>query len=338
MVVFDTGATLAERFRSHFGGASHLYGHAVRGMADDWEAGGPVRDICRGWEDSPSGTVVQLRLLAGVFRIVLDGRAPELEPFYACLGGTAGPEGVWPVLREVLAEHVVELARGLELAPQTNEPGRSAALLVGIFEAVRQHGLRRVRLLEPGASGGLNLLVDRFRYAGVDWTWGPEDSPLLLDTKADRIAPQDFSVVDRVGCDVAPVAAHTPAGAAYLTSFVWPWQLHRHERLRAALEVVRQHPVTVEAAGAGEWLERRLADPVDDDVLTIVWQSITRMYWPPEETRRTEAAVAQARSRIPLAHVTMEHEPGDGPAADAALAVDGRILGLVHPHGIPLWI
>ena len=64
----------------------------MRGMADDWEAGGPVRRICAGWEDAPHGSAIQLRLLAGLFRIVLTGRAPELVPYYPCLGGDEPPE------------------------------------------------------------------------------------------------------------------------------------------------------------------------------------------------------------------------------------------------------
>ena len=37
------GATLADRMRQHAGDSDHLYGHLTRSMADDWEAGGPVR-------------------------------------------------------------------------------------------------------------------------------------------------------------------------------------------------------------------------------------------------------------------------------------------------------
>lgn len=338
VVTFDSGETLAQRFRSHMGHSSTLYGFAMRGMADDWEAGGPTLEVCRGWEDSPNGTMVQLRFLAGVFRLVLTGQAPELVPYYACLGGTLPPDGVWPVMRKVVAKHIPQLQEALTIVPQTNEPGRSAVLLAGIFEAVRATGLRRIRLLEPGASGGLNLHVDRFRFDGPDWSWGPSDSPLTLHTQAEGIVPEVFSIAQRRGCDVEPVAAATPEGALHLRSFVWPWQLARHERLTGALTVAAAYPLIVERAQAGEWLERALSDPpTDDEVLTIVWQSITRMYWPATESARVADAIADARSRMPLAHVSMEH--GDHPgAADAELAVDGRVLGVVHPHGIPLWV
>ena len=80
VVTFDSGETLAQRFRSHMGHSSTLYGFAMRGMADDWEAGGPTLEVCRGWEDSPNGTMVQLRFLAGVFRLVLTGQALEQLP------------------------------------------------------------------------------------------------------------------------------------------------------------------------------------------------------------------------------------------------------------------
>ena len=54
MVDWDSGETLAARFRAHAGNAQHLYGYAMRAMADDWEAGGPVRTVCAGYERGPA--------------------------------------------------------------------------------------------------------------------------------------------------------------------------------------------------------------------------------------------------------------------------------------------
>ena len=92
MLTWDQGGTLADRFRSHAGEA-HPPVRATRcaAMADDWEAGGPVRTICAGYEQAPHGSALPLRLLAGVFRLVLTDQAPELVPFYPCLGGDDDP-------------------------------------------------------------------------------------------------------------------------------------------------------------------------------------------------------------------------------------------------------
>ena len=102
---WEVGETLADRFRAHASDSQHLYGYAMRGMAEDWDAGGPTRMACRGYETAPRGALIQLRLLAGVFRLVLTGQAPELIRFYPCLGGTAPPSEAWPVMREVIATH-----------------------------------------------------------------------------------------------------------------------------------------------------------------------------------------------------------------------------------------
>jgi hypothetical protein len=154
---WDAGETLADRFRAHAANATHLYGYAIQGMGLDWEAGGPIREVCRGYESAPRGAMIQLRLLAGLFRLVLTGKAPELVRFYPCLGGTSPASEAWPVMREVISTHLGEMHSALAVVPQTNEVGRSAALLAGLFDLVEASGARRIRLLELGASAGLNL-------------------------------------------------------------------------------------------------------------------------------------------------------------------------------------
>ena len=47
---------------------------------------------------------------------------------------------------------------------QTNEPGRSVSLLGGYLEVARAHPGLPLRVFEVGASAGLNLLWDEFRY------------------------------------------------------------------------------------------------------------------------------------------------------------------------------
>ena len=348
--------TLADRFRRHAAMMPPgLYRSLLFAFADDWDAGGVVADICRDWEQAPTSAVVQLRLLAGLQRLVLAGRAPELVRYYPNLGGDASPDGAWPDFEPVLRAHLAELRAALEVAPQTNEPGRAVPLLVGLFDAVSRSGLASVRLLEVGASAGLNLLVDRFYVAGADWSYGPADSPLrLTDAVVGVVSPAQFSVVTRRGCDLAPIDATSAEGRLRLTSFVWPHDLHRFERLRAALAVAADCPVTIDQAPAADWLADQLGRPPERSVLTVVWHSITRQYWPAPEVARVDALLAEAGERMPIAHIAMESPvlPGD-PASDlrgyqpprltVQLAMPSGVtdevpivLGAVADHGVPV--
>ena len=345
MVRWDQGRTLAERFRSHAGDATHLYGHAMRGMADDWAAGGVVRAICAGYESAPSGSALPLRLLAGVFRLVLTDRAPELVRFYPCLGGRDDPAAAWPVLREVMAGHVGELRDALEVPPQTNEVGRSVALLAGLFDIAAATGRTRIRLLELGASAGLNLLIDHFGFSGPGWSYGDPDSPVLFDDPFEGVVQAvGVTVASRRGCDLQPVDASTPTGRLLLTSFVWPFDLPRHERLAAALRVAADHPVTVDRASASSWLAPAL-EQTEDDVLPVVWHSITRLYWPPEEVAAVEAVLTAYAMRRPLARVALEFSSDPDAPTDPEVwstvwspgePPRPRRLGTAHHHGPPV--
>ena len=332
-----------------------LYRSLLLAMAEDWEAGGVVAEICRDWADAAGSAVVQLRLLAGIQRLVLSGAEPELAMYYPNLGGTASPAQAWRDFEPALRRHVGQLREALEIAPQTNEPGRSVPLLVGLFDAVRRSGLESVRLLELGASAGLNLLVDQFFIAGAGWSYGPASSPLrLTDAVVGPVAPVRFAVVDRRGCDLAPIDASTAEGALRLTSFVWPHDLHRYERLRAALRIAASRPVVVDRASAASWLSSMLEPAAPDGVLTVVWHSITRQYWPAAEIEATARVLDAARGRMPIAHIAMEspvlrddssegraeYQPAEltvrlslpgGPADPAPV-----LLGTVADHGVPV--
>ncbi|CCH79459.1 conserved hypothetical protein [Nostocoides japonicum T1-X7] len=133
-----------------------------------------------------------------------------------------------------------------------------------------------------------------------------------------------------------------PEGALRLRSFVWPWQLERHARLAAALDIVAEHPVAVDRASASAWLVPQLERPADPGVLTVVWHSVTRQYWPVAEIERVDAIVEEARPRMPLAHLSMEDSPTrSGGLTDVAVdgpevRVDGDLVARCHYHGPPV--
>ena len=205
-----------------------------------------------------------------------------------------------------------------------------------------------MRLLEIGASAGLNLLVDRFAFDGPGWRCGPHEATVRLTGAIEGpVRPQPFTVVERRGCDLEPVDPTTPDGRLVLTSYVWPFHLHRHERLAAVLAEAQRDPAPVDRASAADWLTAQLSEAdADADDLTVVWHSVTQLYWPPAEVAAVEAALAAYGRRRPLARIGMEYEPGSPPTARPVVSTtlwtpgtaDPRVvrLGTANDHGPPV--
>jgi hypothetical protein len=121
-----------------------------------------VYAVLQGHERDPGPSALALRLMGAVHRLVLRGDAPALARHYPSAGGRPGDP--WPPFLDVLRDWREELAPMIEQPVQTNEPGRCAALLGGFLEVARDTGLP-LRLLEVGASAGLNLRFDAYRAA-----------------------------------------------------------------------------------------------------------------------------------------------------------------------------
>ncbi len=78
-----------------------------------------------------------------------------------------GPGAGTAAVLDLLDERRDEVRAWLDRPPQTNEVGRSAALLGGLLHLPDELRLP-VRLVEVGASAGLNLLADRFAVLDAD--------------------------------------------------------------------------------------------------------------------------------------------------------------------------
>jgi hypothetical protein len=348
-------SSLARRLRRHgdqiaAGGRSPLSVELMRGAAADAEGGGVVAELFAGL-DAPAGSVPALRLLGALHRIVLDGRAGELAAFYPSAGGDRPPEGAWPVAAATLRAHADEVRTRLPLTVQTNDPGRAAALYGALLALVERHGLP-VRLLEIGASGGLNLQVDRYAYVVRGTRLGAPDSPVVIEEPWEgqpvpdpRAAAGRLRIVERAGCDPAPLDPRDPEDRLTLLSYVWPDEVERLQRLRAALELAAADPPPVTATeDTAGWLGPGLAQARDGE-LTVVWQSVVRQYVDDEHWAAIEAGMGEAGSGAtderPLAWVTME--PGkEETTADFELAAtvwpggEAHALAGVGAHGPPV--
>ncbi|HEY2636585.1 MAG TPA: DUF2332 domain-containing protein, partial [Solirubrobacteraceae bacterium] len=285
---------------------SPLYARLLDRVVADVVAGGPAATVLAGHEDDGLESALALRLLGATHRLALEGQAPALAAHYPSTGGDGDGARAWAALRSLLAERGDKIRGALGRRVQTNEIGRSAALLGGFITVAAETGLP-LRLLELGASAGLNLRWDAYRYEGEGRAWGPPDSPVRLGFAPPVDAP--VTVVERAGCDLAPVDPTTEDGRHTLMSFVWPDQAARLARLEGALAVARGIPVVLHRAPAADWLAERLAAPAPGRA-TVVFHSVVMQYL--DEAERTAldarfaAAGAAATDEAPLAHLAME--------------------------------
>lgn len=320
----EVEAALREQARGCAVLGSPMYAALLARLADDLAAGGATARLLVGHEHDPGPSALALRLLGSVHRLVLERRAGAVAAYYPSVGGTWHDDAGSAAVIALLDDQPDAVREWLDRPPQTNEPGR-AAVLVGALGRSPELLHHSVRLVELGASGGLNLLADLLHPG---------------------LAP-GLRVVERLGCDPRPIDVRSTEGRLALTAYVWPDQPERHERLRRALDLAARHPVTVRRAGAAELLADLDLEP---GTATVVWHSVMWQYLAAGEQQamlaRLDELGRRASADAPLVHLAMEprRRAPDGPHQVLVTlrhwpdAPDERVLGVAAPHGPPvLW-
>jgi hypothetical protein len=216
------------------------------------------------------------------------------RPLLTLLGGlhylVLGGEATWDDPLERHAEFLADFVQ--RQGVQTNEVQRLWVLLPLFLHATRRADV--VDVVELGASGGLNLVFDRYRYVYERGEWGPRGATLALSGTERSPLPaslfaQDLQVRSRVGIDLAPVDVTTAEGARLLESFVWAGQTERAASLRTAIDIVRDDPPTIVRGDITEALPELLAT-LPGGGLTLVFQSSVFEYL--DETGRARVREA----------------------------------------------
>jgi hypothetical protein len=162
---------------------------------------------------------------------------------------------------------------------QTNEPGRSAAILPAI---ARLPG--PLALLEVGASAGLCLYPDRYsyRYVGDDGdvaTVHPSDgeSAVLLECAITGPVPVPErlpEVVWRAGIDLDPLNVAKADDREWLEAMAWPEENARRDRIRSAIEIARGDPPLLVAGDATDALLDLAGTAPADATLVLVTSGV----------------------------------------------------------------
>jgi len=284
-----------------------------RQMAKDYEARGPVYELCKDWTGNPRKDALGLRIAGALHHAVLSGADDVLAAAYPEKRPNWNLEEVWPRAVHWLNENLEHVRRFIQSPPQTNETRRSIALLPGFLELAATYNMP-IDQLELGASAGLNQNWDRFNYRAEKWS-RDGSSNVTISTDWHGPPPAHLNaqpnIRSRAACDINPLDVSDRAQALNLKSYTWADQDERLARLDAAINLAIETGVQVEQANAADWLEQKLADRPTDG-LTVIFHSVYLIYPPKEEIARTmaliEAAGEKATDTNPLAWLCYESE------------------------------
>lgn len=249
-----------------------------------------------------------------------------------------GPVDSWERFRPWLVEHwerVREVV--MRRRTQTNEVRRCASLLPLLAQLPGP-----LALIEVGASAGLCLYPDRYRYSfdGAD-PIGPKDSPVLLECATSGPVPVPErvpQVVWRAGVDLNPLDVTDAEDVRWLESLIWPGgnEAARRERLRAAARLVAADPPHLVSGDLVRVLPGLVAQAPKEATLVVFHSAVPAYldpvsrgefvrvvrglpgHWVSNEGWRVFADQENARPETPT-HFT--------------LGLDGRVVGHAGEHG-----
>lgn len=322
---------------------SPFTGRLLQVAAARFPISGPLGERLSGWEGTRVPLdAVALRFAGGLHALVLSGQDDELAGIYPPNEAPADDDAFWTVIDGTLTRHQDFMLDFMDYAPQTNETGRAACLMLGFQQAAKDTG-KPLFMLEMGASAGLNQGWDRFRYQLGDAVWGPEDSPVQLQPEWRGATPDLLPELEKSGsyaCDLNPLDITDPDQALRLRSYIWPDQPVRMQRLDGAISIGQADGLSIARADAADWIAASLALRPGERT-TVVYHSIFWQYMPIETQRAVRSAIEVAGDladdRNPLCWVRME--PYEEDISKAALYYthwpdpERKVLAFCDYHG-----
>lgn len=288
------------------------------------------------WPGDPYADALPVRVAAGLNALVRGGHLPRLAAQFPPHDPDADFDAA---LAEALRDD--RLLAWLDGAPQTNEVGRSGVLMPGLMTIAAATGLP-LALFELGASAGLNLRLDDYRYTLGSVDCGNPAGRVRLTPSWEGPPPPDapVRVVARRGVDLSPIDVRDAVARDRLLAYVWPEQAERIARLEAALTAAATDLPPVDAGDAAAWVEAHVA-PVTGRC-GVVFHSIASQYFPPDTQSRIAAHLAaegaRATADAPLAWLRYEFDNAvTSVPATLRLTLwpggEDRLLAHAHPHG-----
>lgn len=267
--------------------------------------------------------------------LLLRGVPHPLRTFYPSVVGPQSrePEQAGPALIDFCRTYRDELEQQIRTRlVQTNVVRRVIGLRIALAE-VAKTAPGPIHLIEVGASAGVHLHVDRYRYLIGDRTYGQPGARVTVDSRwIGAHPPPDLDpvppIATRVGIDLNPVPATDADQRRWLRALVWPENQADAHLLEAALTSLAADPPAIIAGDAIEVCPT-LGRDLPRGEPRIVFHAATRMHVPAGRRAAFDEAIDSVGDGGPLFHAW--HEPATAPH-DRYVA-DGRPVLVMHGPG-----
>lgn len=289
-------------------------------------------------------------LFGAVHFLLLGGAEHPLARYYpSCVTEALPPEdGLWSHFKNFCSTRSAAIQQILETRrTQTNEIGRSGLLVPAFAYVAALFPGSTWRLVEIGASAGLNLNWDAYGYrigdaslpaaisTGIDLTLTTRlkaATPLLPAT----LSSLSESMAMRIGVEMHPVDLASPEDRRWLQALVWPDRPDRIRSLSHAIRIAESHPPPLHPGNGVAILPDLLAS-TPNGVLPLIFHSFVRYQFTKPEIAQFDNTLKEFGRTRPLAHLAIEWTGTADPTIELAVyrhgAVRFYLLGTCHPHG-----
>ncbi|WP_066375111.1 DUF2332 domain-containing protein [Herbidospora mongoliensis] len=288
------------------------------------EARGPYRELAAAIAADPG-------LIALIDALPQPKRQPNL--LLASVRYEGGPATEQDGFRTWAKDHWPQVERTvLTRRTQTNEAGRCASLLPVLAQVEGP-----LALIEVGASAGLCLQPDRYRYVyDARPPIGRGPVTLTCATEGDPPIPDALpGIAWRAGIDLAPVDVTDPGERRWLECLVWPGEDTRRDRLRQALAIAAENPPRLVEGDATATLPGLVAEAKNHGTVVVYHSALLPYLTPGARDRFVDLVTSldvrwisnEGTARLPHLKVP------DGDRLAFVTALDGVPKALTDPHG-----
>ena len=302
-------------------GRSALYDELARGVASD-----PL-------------------VIAFLLTLPKEKRQPNL--LFAATRLFSGTPTGWGEFRRAVRENEDAIrAIMLNRSTQTNEPARCATLLPVLARLPQP-----LALIEVGASAGLCLIPDRYGYdygGGLVRPATNQPDPPIFSCVVNAATPIPIvppRVTWRAGLDLDPIDISDPNQIAWLEALVWPEQMDRLAKLRAAIRIAGENKPRVVKGDLRTDLAGLVAEAPKDATLVVFHTAVLAYICSPTEREEFARSVKSLcdfwisnKSPRILPEIAARAR-NQGPRGLFLMSVNGVPVGWADPHGASLdWI